>query len=497
YFSDGITDDIIAQLSKIADLRVVSRTSVMRYKDTEKSLREIADELGVATILEGSVRRAQGQVRIVSQLIDARTDEHIWAESYDRELREIFKIQSDVAERIARALEATLTDDEAARIRTVPTGNMEAYDLYLRGRESYGRYHKEDNDIAVVFFERALDLDPDYALAYAGLGDAYAQRVMRFGFTESWLDSSIIVSKKAIAIDANLAEGYKSLGLAYMTKGWFRKGLEANLKAAGLDPNYHDGVSNVGWCYNRLGRPDQAIEWFHRAMEIEPSHPFGLLAMGATYAQLNEFEESRRWLRMALEKQPDLTMAHWKLIGTYLREDRTEEARALAEEVVRILPDRAAGYAMLAGVEYRDNIARSRELLETAGEIATVNSYFGRLVPTYLACTLWRMGERERALPLFEQARTYLHQQIENGSENSEMFERLSMMDAVQGKNEEALDWLQRAFDAGSLDYLWPPRNPFYAGLHDDERFKAMIAEVRARVEELRERVRQSEKPLP
>ncbi|MCK5618952.1 MAG: hypothetical protein KAJ17_06105, partial [Candidatus Krumholzibacteria bacterium] len=188
---------------------------------------------------------------------------------------------------------------------------------------------------------------------------------------------------------------------------------------------------------------------------------------------------------------------HWKLIGTYLREDRTEEARALAEEVVRILPDRAAGYAMLAGVEYRDNIARSRELLETVGEIATVNSYFGRRVPTYLACTLWIMGERERALPLFEQARTYLHQQIENGSENSEMFERLSMMDAVQGKNEEALDWLQRAFDAGSLDYLWPPRNPFYAGLHDDERFKAMIAEVRARVEELRERVRQSEKPLP
>ncbi len=176
FFADGMTEDILTQLSKIRDLKVISRSSVMRYKGTQKPIQTIAAELGVGAVLEGSVRRAGSRVRIVGQLIDARTDEHLWAETYDRELKDVFAIQSEVAQQIAAALRATLSPAEKKRIEQNPTRNLAAYDQYLKGRELYYRYRKADNESALGLFQKALELDPGFALAYAGLGDAYAQR---------------------------------------------------------------------------------------------------------------------------------------------------------------------------------------------------------------------------------------------------------------------------------------------------------------------------------
>ena len=170
FFADGMTEDILTQLAKIRDLKVISRSSVMRYKGTQKPIQTIAAELGVATVLEGSVRRAGNRVRIVGQLIDARTDEHLWAETYDRELKDVFAIQSEVAQRIAAALKATLSPAEKKRIEQSPTQNLAAYDLYLKGRELYNRYRKADNEAAIELFQKALELDPAFALGYAGTG---------------------------------------------------------------------------------------------------------------------------------------------------------------------------------------------------------------------------------------------------------------------------------------------------------------------------------------
>ena len=170
YFADGITEDILTQLAKVGDLKVIARTSVMQYKGSRKPMREIARELGVATLLEGSVRRAGTRVRIVGQLIDARTEQHLWAETYDRELADIFAIQSEVAEQIAAALKATLTPADKERIAQRPTANIEAYDFYVQGRERYYRYRKEDNDQAIELFRKALVIDPRFALATGGTG---------------------------------------------------------------------------------------------------------------------------------------------------------------------------------------------------------------------------------------------------------------------------------------------------------------------------------------
>ncbi len=246
FFADGMTEDILTQLAKIRDLKVISRTSVMRYKGTQKPLREIAAELSVATVLEGSVRRAGDRVRIVGQLVDARTDQHLWAETYDREIKDVFAIQSEVAQQIAAALKATLSPAEKKRIEQSPTQDLAAYDLYLKGRELYNRYRKTDNEAAIELFQKALELDPAFALGYAGLGDAYAQRALRFGFPQSWLDTSLEVSRKAIALNPELAEGYKALGLAYQAKGKYRESLDATRRAAEINPNYAAAVGNVG-----------------------------------------------------------------------------------------------------------------------------------------------------------------------------------------------------------------------------------------------------------
>ncbi len=213
YFSYGITEDIITQLSKIPDLSVTSRTSSMRYQDSEKSIREIAQELQVASILEGSVRRVGNQVRITAQLIDSKTDEHLWAETYDREFEDIFAIQSDVAKQIASSLKLELSPEDRERIERKPTENLTAYDYYLKGREHYYSYNREENEQAIEFFNEALDVDPDYARAHGGLADAYAQRWLWYGFGEEWLDSAIEESSKAVALDPDLAETYQAEGL--------------------------------------------------------------------------------------------------------------------------------------------------------------------------------------------------------------------------------------------------------------------------------------------
>ncbi|HEY6952149.1 MAG TPA: protein kinase, partial [Bacteroidota bacterium] len=192
YFSDGVTEDIIAQLSKIGDLKVISRTSVMQYKNSAKSLKEIARELNVATVLEGSVRKAGNEIRIVAELIDARSDEHIWAETYDREMTQIFAIQSDVAGRIADALKAKLSPSEKARLVERGTDNLTAYNAYLRAEYHWNKITKQDLQTAISYYNDAIRSDPRYARAYAGLSIAYSLTAY---FRYDFIDAQEAVTK--------------------------------------------------------------------------------------------------------------------------------------------------------------------------------------------------------------------------------------------------------------------------------------------------------------
>jgi serine/threonine protein kinase/tetratricopeptide (TPR) repeat protein len=490
YFSDGTTEDIITQLSKIRDLRVVSRTSVMLYKESKKNLRQIGKELGVATILEGSVRRSGDRVRIVAQLVDAHTDAHLWAETYDRDIKDIFAIQSDVAEKIAAALKAKLSPDEKELIEKKPTANIEAYDYYLKGREYYLRFTTHDNEVAVDLFKKALGLDHDYALAWAGLGDAYAQRVERYGMEASWLDSAVEAAKKAIELDGNCAEAYKALGLAYYYRGFNGKALQAYERAVELDPNHAPAIANAGITRLMMGEFDKGLPLLRKAIALEPSIAPPHVFLGDMYRQMGDFPEAELWLGKILDLRPDYNHGCIVEARLHVIQGKRQQAKDEVKRAAAANPDNprvldAAG--MLAGL---------------AGDFSLAKEYYRRAItanPSFdtdfyalsgigLGHILLREGERDQAEELLAQARGIQEKQVQDGDERSVCRLVLAAISAIEGKQEEALAWLKKAIDAGWRDYQVSLLDPWLENLRDDERFKQMMADIRATLDEMRRR---------
>jgi len=491
YFSDGTTEDIITQLSKIGELKVISRTSTMRYKRTDKTLREIGRELDVATILEGSVRRAGDRVRIVSQLVDVRTDEPIWAETYDREMKDIFAIQSDVAQNIAMALKARLSPEVKERIERKPTENLEAYDFYLKGREYYYRYRKQDNENAIELFKRALKLDPSYALAYAGLGDAYSQRTGRFGFEATWLDSAIEASEKAISIDPNCAEGHKSLGLAYMAKGWRRKALQAYGKSVELNPNYYPAVGNIGTTNMALGDYGEALKWARKAVTLNPAFAFWYLNVGNIYMCLDNHLEAERWLHKALELQPDFVYPHREFVYMYLAQGNFDKARAHSQKALSLAPNETDTLLWAGDVElYSGNLPQAKQYYEKAMELCSeeMSGVTRMVVVSCLGYINWRTGQKEEAQRLFGQALEIAEGMLEEGSESREVPYYVAGINAVQGNKEGAYMWLKRAIDAGWRDYRLGSSDPLMESLRNDEQYRLMMAAVKGMIEQMQRR---------
>src|SRR5262245_44638711 len=341
YFADGMTEDILTQLAKIRDLKVISHASVMRYKGTKKAIPAIASELGVSTVLEGSVRRAGGRVRITGQLIDAKSDEHLWAETYDRDLKDVFAIQSEVAQQIAAALRAALSPAEKKRIEQSPTRNLAAYDLYLKGRELYNHYVKADNEEAIGLFQKALELEPGFALAYAGLADAYAQGAQRFGMPQSMLATSLEMSRKAIALDPELAEGHKALGLTYFVMGAYRDSLVESRRAVEINPNHQPAITNIGFAFWASGKPDEALPWLRRAVEMDPAGIVALAGLSGCYYTLGEAAEAERGLKRSQMLQPRANQAHLYLTLVYFGERRDEDALREIRSALAMSPDDA------------------------------------------------------------------------------------------------------------------------------------------------------------
>ena len=308
WFSDGITEDIITQLSKIGELKVISRTSVMLYKDSKKNLRQIGEELGVATILEGSVRRADSRVRIVSQLIDARTDEHIWAETYDRELKDIFAIQSDVAQQIAQALKATLSPEEKERIEQKPTDNLEAYDYYLQGREYEARsYEKRDLEIAIELFEKAVRADPNFAEAFASLSRQHC-RMYWYGHDRS--PERLARAKEAIDKALNLKPDEPIVRLAngyYYYWGFrdYARALDEFSFCLQKEPGNSWNISSIAWIQRRLGKFEEALKNLKTAFQLNPREHTLAKELAYTCEALRMYKEAEGYYDRAISLAPD------------------------------------------------------------------------------------------------------------------------------------------------------------------------------------------------
>ena len=331
YFSDGITDDIIAQLSKISALKVISRTSSMQYKKTSKKIATVAEELGVGAILEGSVRRAGPRARIVVHLVDPKTEKHLWGDTFDRQLTDIFEVQSEVAQQITGALSLALSPEEKQRVERKDTADAEAYNLYLLGRFHMNKWSGADVQKAIEHFEQAVAKDPGYAVAYAGMADAYELLSIGFGTKPpvEYLAQAKTMALKALEMDDTLAEAHTSLAYARWLGDLDWTGAEREFKRAlDLKSSYVIAHEWYAEYLAALGRHDEALAEIKRAQQLDPLSVPVNRAVGWVVYFSRRYDQAIEELKKALGMDPDFLAARLVLWWALVAQGKHEEAIA-------------------------------------------------------------------------------------------------------------------------------------------------------------------------
>ncbi len=438
YFADGIQEEILTRLSKIADLKVISRTSTQRFKSTPDNLVEIAKQLGVANILEGSVQRSADQVRVNVQLIKAATDAHLWADTFDRKLTDIFAVESEIAKAVADTLQAKLSGAEQSAIAARPTENSEAHELYLRGRYFFGKREADNLKRAIDYFNQAIAKDPNYAPAYAGLADSYA--ILSESPHESRADAlnkARVAADKALALDNKLAEAHVSRGLLFVEDLNLKAAEQEYQRAIELNPNYAFAHYLFGSdVLTPLGDFDHAISEMNRAVELDPFSGIINTNLGWCYLCARRYPEAIAQFRKAAELDPNSPMP----------------ALGLAHEL--------SGQREQAITAYQR--AYDLDLEKHSGHPAD---------PMLLVAVYALKGERAKAL-----------QQLEKGKVVAQRGELPAFFVAVAyarlGDKNEAIEWLQRSYQNKEIMIadinVFPPFDP----LRGDPRFQALAEKV-------------------
>ena len=309
YFSDGLTSEVIYQLSQVRDLRVIARSSILRYKDVadaqRKPLMDVGAELDVGAILESSVERAGDRVRIVTILYDTRNGQKLWGATYDRELKDVLAIQGDLAQQIATALGARLSTDERATLSREPTSNSTAYDLYLQGKALWELHLKDANDKAAELFKQSLAQDPKFVLAQISLADAYIDRVKRFHQEESWLDAAIDLCQQAIALDPKQLRAYTELANAYNLKGWFDRMDAPVRKALELAPNDWDANRMAAAESSAFRREKEMYESIRKCFVSNPLDSWAPYELALICWTVGEKDFAEKWMRRAIDLEAD------------------------------------------------------------------------------------------------------------------------------------------------------------------------------------------------
>jgi adenylate cyclase len=333
FFSDGMTEEMISTISQIQELRVISRTSIMRYKKTDKSLGEIGRELGVNSILEGSIRKYGKKIRVTTQLIDVGSDEHMWSQSYDRDLSDVFAIQSDIAKNIADALKIRLLDEEKRRIQKIPTSSSEAHGLYLKGRYFWNERKEPSLRRAIEYFEKAIEKDADFALAYVGIADCY-NVLGEHGIVpvKEAAEKARSFASKALELDDSLAEAHTSLASAFYSTKDFSRAEREFLKGITLKPNYATAHHWYAIFLTGKGEFEQAISEMRQASELDPLSMQILTFLGGAYYCAGKLDDAERELKKCVDMEPNFANSHLWLGIVYAEKKMFEKAIQEAEE---------------------------------------------------------------------------------------------------------------------------------------------------------------------
>ena len=328
YFSDGVTEDLITALSKVSGLFVIARNSVFTYKGKAVKVRDVGRDLGVRYVLEGSVQRAADRVRITAQLVDAKTGYHLWAERYDREVRDIFALQDEVTQHIVQALAVKVTEAEKGGIVRAPTGVLEAYDLVLRGGDERRRTTRESNAEARRLFVRALDLDPNYAAAYAGLGWTHLQSWQFFWSDRESLQRARELGERAVALDNTLADGYRLLGQIDLWQKEHDRAIAQAERSMALAPNNADSYETLAEILSWSGRPEESLRIIRQAMRLNPHYPFFYLwTLGHASYLTERRQDALDAFAKLLQQNPNFIPAHAYRAVVLMELGREKEAR--------------------------------------------------------------------------------------------------------------------------------------------------------------------------
>jgi TolB-like protein/Tfp pilus assembly protein PilF len=402
YFADGVQDEILTRLARIADLKVISRTSTQRYKTAPTDLREIAKQLGVANILEGSVQKSNDQVRITVQLINALNDSHLWAETYDRKLTDVFQVESDLAQKIASSLEAKLSGSEQRAIALRPTENTEAHQLYLKGRFFWSKRTGADLKTAGEFFERAVSADPTYSVAYAGLAQTYLLiPVFGAGRPRDFFPKATVAARRAIELDETSADGHAALAMLLLFDLQFSPSEQEFRRAIALNPNY---ATAHHWFGNSflvsLARFDEAIKEGQRAIELDPLSLIINADLGSTLMIARRYDQAIAQLRKTLVLDGNFAYAHWNLgEALYLKGDL--KAAIVEYEKAAALDDDPEILALL-GRAYAES-GKKDKALEALAKLQALGDQ--RYVRNYLFTIIYiGLGDKARALDYLDNA---------------------------------------------------------------------------------------------
>jgi adenylate cyclase len=342
YFADGISDDLMTDLSQVSGLFVIARHSAFVYKGRSISVEQVGEELGVRYVLEGSVRRAGGRVRINAQLIDTATGGSLWAERYDRQFADIFDLQDEVAGRIVAALSLQLTSSERDRLSLRYTSNPDAYDFFLQGQEQYIRLTRDNNLRARALYRQALELDPNFARAYGALSITYA-RDAYYGWSaepSQSLDQALPLAQKAVNLGSATPQTYWALGFVHLMRREHDQAIAAVEHALAIDPGYADGFGLLAWIYTFAGQSERAIELIQQALVLDP-HPGGIFlqVLGQAQYWANHLEEAVAINLEVVSINPNVIDGRLYLAASYARLGRYDDAEWEGQEVLVLKPD--------------------------------------------------------------------------------------------------------------------------------------------------------------
>jgi adenylate cyclase len=436
YFADGLTEELIARLSTISGFKVIARTSTMRFRGTTKSVGEIGKELKSGTVLEGSVRKAANRLRVTAQLIDAATEEHLWVQNYDRQLEDVFAIQTEVAQNVSDALETQLLKEEREHIEKKPTGDIGAYTFYLKGRYYWNERSRAALEKAIKYFNEAIRRDPGFAVAYSGLADSYIVLVDHGHLLRSdGFPKAKEAARKALELDDTLAEAHTSLG-NILSEQWDWLGAEeAFAKALRSNPNYATAHHWYSIHLGTLGRLEEGIRELRIAEELDPLSPMIHAYAGLVYFCARKYDVALAELDKALELDPNFVPAHANRVDVYLAKSMFEEALTQLERVLPFFQPLSTATKANVGFAYAAS---------------------------------GRTEEAKRILRECEEAS--VHERAEDVNQSA-----LALIHLKLGNKDRALEWLEKAFEARTFTPFLVKLSPHFDEISSDPRFEELL----------------------